>query len=86
MAVWIIAPGEGAKYMKECVEHNMMVLGWDCVGDIKQYKDKDSLKEALKEHSEEYKDKNPAQAANMLWNFANEVKVGDTILARDGLL
>jgi len=40
MAIWVIAPGEGAKYKDKCIKNNMIVLGWDCVGDIKQYKDK----------------------------------------------
>ncbi len=85
MNIWLIAPGANAKYFKECYENDMIVLGWDSVGDIKKYASVDSIKTALQEKDPEYKDKNPSQAAKMLWDFGHKVEAGDLVIARDGL-
>jgi len=60
-----------------------MCIGWDELGDFKQYPTKESMKEKMKViYGEEYSYKNAGHAT---WQFANEVKIGDVIFVKKGI-
>ena len=45
-----IAPGEQAKYWSDCLEGSYICVGWDEVGDLTQFADKDEFRDAFREH------------------------------------
>lgn len=80
---WMYAPGEGSNMWSEFYDKGIMGIGWDELGDLKQYPTKESMKEKMKViYGEEYSYKNAGHAT---WQFANEVKIGDVIFVKKGL-
>jgi hypothetical protein len=80
---WIYAPGEGSRMWEEFYAKQLMGIGWDKLGDLKQYPTKDSMKTKMKEiYGEEYSYKNAGHAT---WQFANELKIDDVIIVKKGL-
>jgi 5-methylcytosine-specific restriction protein B len=79
---WIYAPGEGSHKWDEFYEKGIMAIGWEKLGDLKQYDSKGSMKAKMKElYGEVYSYINAAHAT---WQFANEVKPGDIIYVKKG--
>lgn len=80
---WIYAPGEGSSMWEEFYDKEIMGIGWDKLGDLKQYPTKESMKNKMKEiYGEEYSYKN---AGHLTWQFANELKIDDVIIVKKGL-
>ena len=79
---WMYSPGDGARAWEECSEKNIMVLGWDELGDFSLYPDKESLRAAIQEtYGGEGSHKNDVLA---VWQFRNELKAGDVVYAKKG--
>lgn len=80
---WIFAPGENACKWEEFYKDGIMGIGWDNLLDLKRFKSREKLKEKMEEL---YKsEKKPTHNNLCIWHFANEIKVGDIIFARNGL-
>ncbi len=80
---WMYAPGEGSRLWGEFYKNSIMGIGWDEMGNLKQYKSKDDMKIRMKElYGEEYSYIHQALAT---WQFANEVQIGDIIYAKKGI-
>lgn len=80
---WIYAPGENARHWDEFYEKGIMGLGWDEIGDLKQYKSKDELKQALdKAYGGENSKKNDVLAN---YDFLNKLKIGDIVISKKGI-
>ncbi len=77
---WYYQPGKGGYLWKECCDKGVMLLGWDPIGDLKQYKTRDDITNAL---IEAYPDqKNPTNDSLTNWNFIYGMKVGDIVYAK----
>ena len=79
---WIYSPGEGAGIWDECYDNCIMAIGWDAIGDLKQYASKTEMKQAMKEHIDP--DKPYTMSAHATWQFAYEMKPGDIVFAKKG--
>lgn len=80
---WLYAPGEGSRFWDEFHAANIMGIGWEEMGDLKQYKTKDAMKSKMKElYGEEYSYMNQAHAT---WQFSNELQTGDIVYAKKGM-
>jgi 5-methylcytosine-specific restriction protein B len=81
---WLIAPGEEANAWDEFYEKGIVGINWDRLGDLKRYSSKEEIKSAL---LQAYPDSTGAQTNNSLclWQFANQIKEGDIIIAKKGL-
>lgn len=80
---WLYSPGHGAAIWDECYNDGIMAIGWEQIGDLSAFRSKDEMKQAMKEHidpSKTYKN-----AAHATWQFANEMKPGDIVFAKNGL-
>ncbi|HEL0822026.1 TPA: AAA family ATPase [Streptococcus equi subsp. zooepidemicus] len=80
---WIYAPGDKAVKWDEFYKLGVMGLGWEEIGDLKQYASKDEMKEAMKakiDPTRPYKN-----AAHATWQFANEIKPGDIVFVKKGM-
>ena len=80
---WIYSPGKGAKIWDECYDNNIMAIGWDALGDLRNYNSKDEIKQEMKQRydpSSSY-----INSACATWEFANEMKPGDIVFAKNGM-
>lgn len=80
---WVLALGDKGKYWSECYANNIIAIGWDYLGDLKQYSDKEVIKSKMREHNKS----NSSFKNNGLctWQFANEMQVGDVVYIKKGL-
>lgn len=80
---WIYSPGDNASMWDEFYKSGIMGIGWDDVTDLKGFSSKEEIKEYMKkvyDPSYSYK-----HNAHCLWQFANEIKVGDVIFVKKGM-
>jgi len=81
-----IAPGEDALYWQDCLSGGYICVGWDDVGDLREYDSKESFRTRFAEvYSETYNQHKPTltKKANELWTLI-ELEPGDVILANQG--
>lgn len=81
---WIYSPGDNASMWDEFSKNGIMGIGWDDIGrNLKDFATKQDIKEYMKKiYDAKYSYKNDAHC---LWQFANEIKVGDVIFAKKGM-
>ena len=80
---WIYSPGDNASMWDEFYKFGIMGIGWDDVTDLKEFSSKEEIKEYMKKvYDPSYSYKNNAHC---LWQFANEIKVGDVIFVKKGM-
>lgn len=80
---WIYSPGERARIWDECYNDNIMAIGWDSLGDLSDYNSKGEMKQKMKQcydPSGSY-----INSACATWEFANEMKPGDIVFAKNGM-
>lgn len=79
---WLYAPGEGAAYWDEFKAKGIIAIGWEEIGDLKQYHSKSEMKTAMKEC---YNPDLPyTNAAHATWQFAYDMKPGDIVYVKKG--
>ncbi len=79
---WLCAPGRGARIWDDCVREGIIAIGWEEIGDFRQYHSKAEISAKLNEVLEP--DKKYASTARSLWEFAEVMKPGDIIFAKKG--
>ena len=80
--VWLISPGKRACYFDEFYAAGMVAIGWDFLGDLRQYASLDEVRAAIcVQQGEEVA---PTNDANACFQFAQEMQVGDVVLAKRG--
>jgi 5-methylcytosine-specific restriction protein B len=82
---WVFAPGESCDHWEECKSDGVMLVGWDEVGNLTQYEDKNSIDAALKKAYPNGKDSYRKNDVSTLWYMCREIQVGDVVYARNGL-
>lgn len=80
-----IAPGERGKFWDDCRKGSYICVGWDEVGDLRQYTDKSTFRAAFRSHY----DFNGVEGAvtkkaSELWTL-RELKTGDIVVANRGM-
>lgn len=75
-----IAPGEKARFWDDCRAGNYICVGWDEVGNLRNFDSKDDFKTAFKRRCSY----SPSWKANELWTLT-ELRPGDKVIANDGL-
>jgi MoxR-like ATPase len=82
-AYWCIAPGEGARLWNDFVESGIAAIGWDQLGDLTNFGSKEDVIAALK--NEKSGEGEPTNDALACYQFANNIRVGDVIIAKRGI-
>ena len=77
---WKIAPGEGAKYLNDCLNGKYMCIGWDELGDLNKYSDEDGFIEAFHNKCSSSKKSKWRE----VWDFFH-VNKGDIVVANRGI-
>ena len=81
-----IAPGENARYWADCLENGYIRVGWDDVGDLREFEDKEAFKTRFTEaYADLYKGHAPSisRKANEVWTLI-ELELGDIVIANQG--
>lgn len=80
---WIYSPGDNAFMWDEFFKNGIMGIGWDEVTNLKDFNSKEEIKAFMKKvYDASYSYKNNAHC---LWQFANEIKIGDIIFVKKGM-
>jgi hypothetical protein len=80
---WLYAPGENARLWDEFFHKGIMGLGWDKLGDLRQYETKEDIKYALdKTFGGDGSKMNDVRA---LFDFLNTIQIGDCIIVKRGV-
>ncbi len=79
---WIYSPGDGAGSWDEFYNSGIMGIGWDAIGNLKEYPTKGDMKKAMKKAIDPGKPY--THAAHATWQFANEMKRGDIVFVKKG--
>lgn len=75
---WIYQPGEQGRLWDDVYTNNIIAIGWEELGDLKQYNSEENLAEKIKEIYS--KKSNPDKLAN--WEFANVMNIGDIVYVK----
>lgn len=80
---WLYAPGDRASMWDDFYEDGIMGIGWDEIGDLGAFANKDEIKVRMQEvYGPEKSYKNGAHAT---WQFVHAMKVGDVVFAKKGM-
>ncbi|MFH1081685.1 MAG: AAA family ATPase [Pseudomonadota bacterium] len=79
---WLYAPGRKAKYWEECQEKSIMLIGFDELQDLRDFKSQADIEQAIKK-AKDLKIK-PSNDAKGAWEFTNVLKPGDILIAKKG--
>lgn len=79
---WMYSPGEQAVFWEEYYQDGIMGLGWNKIGNLKEYRRQQDLIAPLKQYYGS--DTSQKNSADMLYGFAFEMKPGDIVFAKKG--
>ena len=80
--LWLFLPGRAASQFDRFYQEGIMAIGWDSLGDLSNYADRDAIRRAL--HDKEGGNINRKHDALACYQFAHEMQVGDIIFAKRG--
>lgn len=79
-----IAPGHSAKYWNDCLEGGYICVGWDDVGDLASYENKEAFRSSFREHYPyNGSEQQVSRKSNELWTLT-ELEPGDKVVANRG--
>ena len=82
-----IAPGEDAKYWEDCRVNGYICVGWDAVGDLREFPSKEAFRSQFdEEFANEYNNHKSTlgKKANEVWTLM-ELEPGDIVVANKGI-
>jgi 5-methylcytosine-specific restriction enzyme B len=78
-----IAPGENGKYWDDCRDNHYICVGWDNVGDLRDFSSKDEFRARFGEANAYSTESKATAKANELWTLF-ELEPGDLVIANRG--
>ena len=78
-----IAPGEDARYWSDCESGSYICVGWDEVGDLRQYESKDAFLAAFRQAFDYSTEAKMKEKADELWLLL-DLGVGERVAANKG--
>lgn len=80
---WLYSPGDSAFKWDEFYKKGIMGIGWSALGDLRQYDNKNAVKEAMKEHIDP--NTSNKNATHATWQFVHDMKPGDIVFVKKGM-
>ncbi|MEH7495787.1 AAA family ATPase [Neobacillus niacini] len=80
---WLLGAGEGSFMWEDFYQNELIGIGWEELGDLKQYNSQREITAALKETFQ--LDHNPTNDALANYQFANEMNIGDYVFIKKGI-
>jgi ATPase associated with various cellular activities AAA_5 len=82
---WLYSPGKQAVKWEEFYNEGIMAIGWDELGDLKNYADRKSILEALMDNYGGGEDQpNNVSAIDDFYNGENKINIGDIVIVKRG--
>lgn len=79
---WIFSPGTKSSKWEECYKKGIIAIDWE-IGDLTDFKSKNEIKKKLNKINKN--NKSYINDRHALWQFANEIQIGDIIFAKKGM-
>ena len=79
--VWLLAPGPGASLWDEFQRESIIAIGWDELGDLREYPTRDAIHEKLRDL---YGSRNPRNDSLACYQFANKMRREDHVVVKQG--
>lgn len=79
--VWAFAAGAGARYWDEFRDKGIIAIGWDELGDLRDYDNREKIHEQIREA---YGTTNPVMGSLACHQFVYEMQPGDHVLVKQG--
>ncbi|HZJ90255.1 MAG TPA: AAA family ATPase [Oscillospiraceae bacterium] len=79
---WYISPGSDGEKWDLFKEKGQVAIGWRALGDLRQYKTKEDMRQALQE--EHKNKKSHTNSVHACWQFVHEMQIGDIVIAKAG--
>lgn len=79
---WAIGLGEGARLWKQCFKDGIVSVGWNHLGDFRQYETNEDFAQAISEHRND--GTTPFNNARACYQFIYEMQPGDYVLVKKG--
>jgi 5-methylcytosine-specific restriction protein B len=79
---WVIALGSRGEMWDDCRRKGIAAIGWDELGDLRQYADKEEIRDKLRSDQGVVSSKKNDTLA--CWQFANSIRPGDAIFVKQG--
>ena len=80
---WLYAAGEKSYKWNDFYKEKIMALGWDNLGNLKNYHSQDEIAKELQKYGPQ--DSYPTNNSKANWEFANEMNIGDIVYVKKGL-
>jgi 5-methylcytosine-specific restriction protein B len=80
--VWVVAPGGQASEWEKFYSTGIIGIGWENLTDLRDYKDKETIRKKLQESEADSSKVNDTLAC---WQFARVVQPGDILFAKKGV-
>ena len=80
---WLYAAGEKSYKWEEFYREGIIALGWDNLGDLKNYHSQYEIAQELRKYTS--KDSYPKNDSKANWEFANKMNIGDIVYVKQGL-
>lgn len=81
--VWLYSPGDQAIHWDEFLQEGIMAVGWDELGDLREYASQEEILQRLSDDQEKPQNSLIVQA-KACYEFAFEMQAGDTVYAKKG--
>lgn len=78
---WLYSPGNQAEKWGELSKAGLMAVAWDSMGDLSEFQSQESMRQKLIEIEPRSDRSNDART---LWEFQNEIAIGDVIFVKRG--
>lgn len=79
---WLYAAGEQANMWQDCLDNGIMSMGWDDLGDFKQYKSSTAIKDKIQKV---YGKSNATNDTKSCWDFISGMREGDIVYVKKGI-
>ena len=79
--VWAFAPGAGARYWDEFQEKGIIAIGWDKLGDLREFDSRAGIHEQIRDIFDK---PNPHNDSLACYQFAHKMQPGDYVLVKQG--
>jgi hypothetical protein len=80
---WVISPGKQAREWDEFYKDGIIGIGWDRMGDLRKYPDKEAIKRRVLQ-LDPNGSKTPNNNVLALWEFCHDINIGDVLIAKVG--
>lgn len=81
--IWLIAPGRDAESWDDFLENEIIGIGWEELGDLRDYNSQEEMETPIQSHYNRVT--KPVHIRLACWQFANEMKIGDVVIAKKGM-